>query len=272
MRCGGFVPVLGLCLVALPAWAGEPAAGETEAGPSLAKPYLTPEADPDELANLPAPPAAGSPAARADADLYVATRDLAGTPRWALAIRDADRTPGAVWRDFACALGADIPAERVPRVVALLDRLNADVEQATRTVKTHYKRARPLVGNDAPICVKRSERFVASYSFPSGHATQGWASAIVLSQLMPDRAAALMRRGFVFGESRIVCGAHWGSDVEAARMAATTLVAVLNADPDFRADLADARRELVARRVDNPPVPDPSACRVDTETADQPLP
>ena len=80
-----------------------------------------------------------------------------------------------------------------------------------------------------------------------------------------------MRRGRTFGESRIVCGAHWGSDVEAGRTAATALVAVLNADPDFRADLGDARRELESQRIDHPSGLDPSACRVESETADAPL-
>ena len=251
--------------------AAESLSADADPDAAAARPYLSADAMPDDVDLLRPPPAEGSPEARSDLELYAATRALAGTPRWALATHDANRAPNAVWHDFSCALGADIPAERVPRVVALLGRINADVEQSTRAVKGRYKRPRPLVGNDAPICVPRNERFVASYSYPSGHATQGWATAFVLSELAPDRAAALMRRGRTFGESRIVCGAHWGSDVEAGRTAATALVAVLNADPDFRADLGDARRELESQRIDHPSGLDPSACRVESETADAPL-
>ena len=46
------------------------------------------------------------------------------------------------------------------------------------------------------------------------------------------------------GESRVVCGVHFQSDVEAGRTLGSAMVARLHADPAFAADLAQARREI----------------------------
>ena len=43
----------------------------------------------------------------------------------------------------------------------------------------------------------------------------GWAWALILSELAPDRADAILARGLAYGESRAVCGVHYASDVEA---------------------------------------------------------
>jgi acid phosphatase (class A) len=50
------------------------------------------------------------------------------------------------------------------------------------------------------------------------------------------------------GESRVVCGVHYVSDIEAGRDAGSVLVARLHASPAFQADLAKARDEIKAAR------------------------
>ena len=54
------------------------------------------------------------------------------------------------------------------------------------------------------------------------------------------------RAAIAFGDSRVVCGFHYPSDVVAGRLAAAALLARLHADPAFLKDLAAARREITA--------------------------
>jgi hypothetical protein len=72
------------------------------------------------------------------------------------------------------------------------------------------------------------------------------AFALVLTEIAPQRANALLGRGYAYGQSRVICGVHWQSDVEAGRVVAAATVARLHADPVFRAQL-DAAREEVTR-------------------------
>ncbi|MGH1570525.1 acid phosphatase [Methylobacterium sp. P31] len=149
----------------------------------------------------------------------------------------------AVLENFACVLGTRIDQARVPAVINLLERARLDLARATRGPKIHYRRLRPFVGNEAPICVQRTQALADSFSYPSGHATQGWAYALILAALVPEKATAILARGRAYGESRIVCGVHWLSDVVAGRLTGSTVFAALMGDPAFRADLEKARAE-----------------------------
>ncbi|XAO70766.1 MAG: phosphatase PAP2 family protein [Acetobacteraceae bacterium] len=61
-------------------------------------------------------------------------------------------------------------------------------------------------------------------SYPSGHTVRGNIVAFVLSVVMPERAEEILARGRIFGESRIVCGVHWSTDVVAGYSYAAGLV------------------------------------------------
>ncbi len=229
-------------------------AGVATAEPMPA-PYLAAGAL-DAAAILPPPPTPGSAAQGADAAAYAATRALAGSPRWGLAVSDVPSGVARLLDGFACAAGRRLDPARLPALAALLARTRRDVVAVVRDAKTRFARPRPHLGNDAALCVPRSEALDRSFSYPSGHATEGWTFALVLAALMPERSTPILRRGRSYGESRIVCGVHWASDVEAGRLAGSALFAVLVGDAAFRADLERARSELAAV----PPDAGPSAC------------
>jgi acid phosphatase (class A) len=77
----------------------------------------------------------------------------------------------------------------------------------------------------------------------------------VLAEVIPDRAAELVARGRAFGDSRRICNVHWLSDIEEGRVVATAVVARLNAEPAFRADVEAARAEVEALKG-KAPAPD----------------
>lgn len=232
------------------------------------QPYLGPGAL-DAAALLAPPPQPGSAAHAADAATYAATRALAGTPRWQLATADVPSGVARLLDDFSCAAGRRLDPARMPALVALLARTRRDVVGVVRDAKARFVRLRPQVGNDEPLCVPRSEALDRSFAYPSGHATEGWTFGLVLAALLPERAAPILRRARVYGESRIVCGVHWASDVEAGRLTGAALFAALVGDAAFRADLDRARSEL-ADAGDPPAAPDPATCAVEDAASSSP--
>jgi acid phosphatase (class A) len=240
-------------------------------GQPAPKPYLADALMPDTVAILPAPPASHSAAENADKVAFNATRAIKGSPRWDLATADVAEGASAILDNFACVLGTRLDQARVPALITLLERSRLDIARATRGPKVHYRRLRPFVGNEAPICVQRSQALADSFSYPSGHATQGWAYALIMASLVPEKATAILTRGRAYGESRVICGVHWLSDVEAGRTNGAAIVAALQGDAGFRADLDRARQDLAKALAAGGTAPDQAICAREQAAAKEPL-
>jgi len=212
--------------------------------------YLPKEVLPNSLALLPPPPAEGSAALDLDKAVSQNSLTLRGTPRWDLAIQDADlHSPQAV-DAFSCAFNAPITEQDTPHLYTLLKRALEDAHSSTYAAKNHYKRTRPFVVNKAPTCTPDYEAHLRkSGSYPSGHTAIGWAWALILSEVAPEQADAILSRGIAFGQSRVICNAHWQSDVIEGRLVGASVVARLHADPAFQAEIAAAKAELAAVRL-----------------------
>jgi acid phosphatase (class A) len=208
--------------------------------------YLQPAQLPSGQAFLPPPPAAGSAVLAADEEAYKSTRKLRGTPRWNLATKDADLTFPNAADTFSCALGMNISQEATPHLNMLIRRVRADASRANDKAKDLYKRKRPYLAHGDESCTPQEKHKDDSY--PSGHSSIGWAWALVLAEIAPDRADAIFARGLAFGESRVVCGVHWNSDIQAGRVVGASAVSRLHADPVFKAQLELARKEIEAAR------------------------
>lgn len=208
----------------------------------------------DSLALLSAPPAPGSPTHAADVAAHQAALQHKDSPRWKQAAMDAELKFPKAADTFSCALGIPVSAQATPHLNMLLRRTLADAGLATYKAKDHYKRARPFMAadpaNDAPICTPQDTAGLRKDgSYPSGHSAIGWAWGLVLSEVAPERADALVQRGWAFGQSRVACGVHWQSDVDAGRLVAAAVVAQLHGNADFNAQLAEARKEVAAARA-----------------------
>lgn len=203
----------------------------------------------DGKAVLGPPPAPDSPRGKADQAVFEQTRALKDTRRWKVAIQDNDLWQGGAIERFSCALGVDVNEKQTPTLWKMLHRLETDVRLIGTPTKQFYDRKRPMLGNDLPICVPREDWMRTNASYPSGHAMTAWSWGLIMAELYPKRSSEVLALARDSGDSRVVCGVHYPSDVEAGRLLGASMVASLHDLPEFRADLARAKMELAAARV-----------------------
>jgi acid phosphatase (class A) len=208
--------------------------------------YLAGSAIPDLIRVLPSAPELASARDTADRAIFKATRSLQDSPRWKLAQNDDRLSVAALLADFSCSLGASPTAQNAPVLTRMLARVSTDASTATGQAKDFFRRKRPFLVDQGPTCIAISKSFEKTWDFPSGHTTLGWAVGMILAEIDPVRASLILTRARSFGESRVVCGVHNASAVEAGRVAGAVLVAALFSNDAFRADLEKARSELAA--------------------------
>jgi acid phosphatase (class A) len=214
--------------------------------------YLHGRHAPDLLPILPPPPAAGDLRDTLDRTIFKATRSLEGSSRWKMAANDDNYFIPAVLNDFSCSLGAAANKENAPRLSAMLTRIAQDSSDVAVGAKAKYNRKRPFLVDEDHICVPRGGYLETSFDYPSGHATEGWAVALVLAEIVPDRSTEILARGRAYGDSRLFCGVHNASAVEAGRLVGALVVSAEHGLEEFRADLGAAQQELLALRQRNP--------------------
>ena len=201
---------------------------------------------PDSLSILPPPPTENTVQWSADKQAFIQTRHFEGERRWKLAIADANLSANHMGDAFSGVLGIDISPTTTPKLIEVLKRVRGDSARlAVRSAKLEYMRTRPFVYFDTHSCTPESEKSLSENgSYPSGHASYGWAAALVLAELVPEKQNVLLARGYDFGQSRVVCGVHWQSDVDAGRLMGSAVFARLHAKPEFRQAMAEASKEL----------------------------
>ncbi|MCQ2067815.1 MAG: phosphatase PAP2 family protein [Bacteroidaceae bacterium] len=142
-------------------------------------------------------------------------------------------------------LGFEISKEKTPAIYKLLYNVLWTENLSTHNAKRKYMRTRPFAQYNEHTWGRfdneRELRFNGSY--PSGHTSLGWSTALVLAEMVPELQDTLLRSGYQYGESRVIVGAHYQSDVDAGFLCGTTAVAVMHASEFFQKDLEAARKE-----------------------------
>ena len=80
-------------------------------------------------------------------------------------------------------------------------------------------------------------------SYPSRHALIGWGIALALAEVMPDCQNKILKRGYEYGESRIILGANYASDVNAARIMAACDLGKMHNEDLFKTLFENAKTE-----------------------------
>jgi len=231
---------------------------------TLATGYLDPADLPVRLALLGAPPKPDSAALARDEEARSAALALQGSAREKLAATDAELSFPGPAKTFSCALDTQITEKSTPHLYTLMQRTLTDAGGSTYVGKNAYNHTRPFVVHGEGTCRKDMEPLLLTDgSWPSGHSAAGWAWGLILAEINPARATELMTRGLSYGQSRVICNAHWQSDVDAGRIMGAATVASLHSNPAFLTDLAAAKEEVkAAQKAGLKPTEDCAAERV----------
>ena len=195
---------------------------------------------------LPPPPQPGSTLFQYDEERYPWGKLQRDTPRGELASADANLDGDGVSAAFSEAFGITISKETTPQIYTLVSKMREDAgDLSTREAKNHYMRTRPFSYYNEQTCNPAQQKELSTNgSYPSGHTAIGWATALVLAEINVERQNEILKRGYELGESRVICGYHFQSDVEAARLVSSAVVARLHANPRFARQLAKAKKEF----------------------------
>ena len=229
-----------------------------EIAPGMLRGYIDIEDQLDSTKFVPPSPPEDSSRQALDTAWADRMQTLRGTSRYELATLDADLgfpVPASV---FSCALGIEVSEANTPSLYMLLWRTMTDIGLSPYAAKNAYGRERPFMVREEPVCTHGDEEALrGDPSYPSGHTAIGWGWALILTELAPERAEALLARGRAFGESRNVCNAHWYSDVVAGRMTGAAAVAKLHSKEAFLAAMQAAKVDIGrARQAGHEPTVD----------------
>lgn len=146
---------------------------------------------------------------------------------------------------FSKPFGMEISKERTPCIFNVLNRGMLTVRLCATKPKTAITRLRPYVRYNEPTLIPDDEeKLRENGSYPSGHAIRGWTTALLLCEINPAAQDELLALGYQWGQSRVIAGYHWQSDVDAARLLASAGYARLHTSQQFLADMAAACAEF----------------------------
>ncbi len=213
--------------------------------------YFT-KAELPNMANiLPAPPEFESARFVADQSQHLWGKLMRlDEARCAQAQRDAVYSMQTIIDEFGGIFGLEITKEGTPEIYSILQDVCASCDSIYSDAKAHFARKRPYAYyNEGTIVPEKEEKHRYEGSYPSGHTVLGWTASLLLADINQSHEAMerLLTRGYEFGQSRVIAGYHWQSDVDAGRMAGSVLYQLIRNHERFIGQLARARAEFAEK-------------------------
>lgn len=238
-------PIRSLILVCLAMAAMLPLGAQNE------DPYFTANELPDAVYWLPAPPQPGSSQFMYDiSQYYWGKTQRLDTARAHKAIREAAYEVADMVGQFSAAFGMEISAQATPAIYRVLDRGARTIRLSASKPKSTYMRTRPYVYFNEPTLVPSDEEVLrGNGSYPSGHTVRGFGMALLLCEINPEAQDELLKLAYEWGQSRVIAGYHWQSDVDASRMLVAACYARLHTSQAFNNDMAAAQKEFKALKA-----------------------
>lgn len=211
------------------------------------QPIVAPHELPNMRRFLPPPPDTASAAFRYDQAQYrwgKAQRE--DSARCALARQDAEWSVDYMCRIMGGAMGMTLSKEATPAIYEMLTAGILSADRVSETAKSYYMRIRPYMYYGEPTIAPWDEEELShNGSYPSGHTILGWTTALLLTEVAPEYADTILARGYMYGQSRVIAGFHWQSDVDAGRLASSAAVARLHSEKRFLKMMKKARKEYL---------------------------
>jgi acid phosphatase (class A) len=182
------------------------------------------------------PPADYSPAHTAEVDQMLAMQEHR-TPEEVKRCQSEEKVTPFVFSEI---LGDWFNAKDLPATAQFFRKGTTEATEVSTAAKDKYARVRP------PVADKRIHPCVAlekTGSFPSGHATRGVVWATLLSDIFPDKKDALMARGKLIGQDRVIGGMHYPSDVAAGQKLGAAIAKKMMENERFKAEFEKVKEE-----------------------------
>ena len=210
-----------------------------------AHPYFPSPEMPNALHYLPGPPQTNEMRYAYDTAQYQWGKRMRPTPRGEKARLDAEYSIDRMAVIFSPIVGIEISKANTPELWKLLKDANKTAHYACDSAKNTYMRKRPYMVFHEPTLVPEDEEELShNGSYPSGHTTLGWTTALILCEIYPEAQDAILKEGFEYGQSRVIAGFHWQSDVDAARVVASAAFARLHTSKAYLKQLEKAQKEF----------------------------
>jgi acid phosphatase (class A) len=145
---------------------------------------------------------------------------------------------------FLAGMNPPIEVKSVGAADRLFECAAKTAEDAVAKAKMKFHRTRPYALPDNGLQVLKRVTADDDPSFPSGHATFGAVTGLVLSDMVPELREKISARIEDFGFSRLVSGVHFRSDVYAGEISGAAAAAALLANGEFRSELEAAKPDL----------------------------
>lgn len=124
------------------------------------------------------------------------------------------------------------------KTVSLLAMIDVDHVYFVLERKKHFSRARPSQLNEDLIATIPNPAHAA---YPSGHSSQAYMVALVLSEFDPENAEKYKQFAIDVAHRREIAGVHYPSDSVAGRKLAVDILARLRAVPIFEKKFQEAK-------------------------------
>jgi len=193
---------------------------------------------------LPPYPERGSAEWVVDSLCYEKGKALRQTERGSQALSNVDHTIPYFMSLVSPIIGRELSYEKTPETAKLMEGAILDARSTIQHAKFHYSRHRPYQVFKEGTPVPNKENPLDFTSYPSGHSTRGWCVALLMTAIDPTHAEEYFRMGYEYGQSRVILGFHYQSDVEAGRLCASMAFARLCAEQSFLDQLQKSRAEL----------------------------
>lgn len=231
------VSVFFLLFLAVPAWGGGDVKSEKFT------PFYTRDEAPHLEQVLPNPPELTDSRFYYDWTQYQWGKSIRDTERGKLAVEDAGICASYFMKRFGTAMGVELTPEKYPEMYRLMSRLHLTEQQAGASAKAHFARVRPYQQYKEPSGVPRHENPKDFTSYPSGHTHASWLVGLMLTTVAPEYTEAIMKTAYELGQSRVIVGFHYQSDVDAGRVMGSITYARVSADPEFQKMLEKTKKE-----------------------------